>query len=634
MMKNWMKRLQATHVRNFWWMLLISALVLTVLRIIFYFVHKNVFTDIDFSDWFVGFVFDWITVAIYFLPFACLHFLPLFHRDNRVYRIWTWTYFFVVNLLLISLNLIDLEYFSYTSKRSTADLFAITSAGSDIKQLLTTFLVEFWWMWIILIGLVFFLRWAFKKGVRKEDPMTKRDIVPHTLVMLLNLTLVVLIGRGGLGLRPIGTIEAAQFTQPKNTALILNTGFTMLKSYGDEGIDLINYFNEEKAKTLFNPIRQTKPAQLLPDKSNVVIIILESFGNEWMAMNNPALQKSYTPFLDSLASESMNFVNGFANGKKSIEAVPSIISSIPSLMDNPYISSSYGNNTVKSLPELLKAFGYSSGFFHGATNGSMRFDGYAAQAGFDNYYGRTEYNNDDHFDQTWGISDEYFNPWSAKKMSELKVPFLATLFTLSSHHPYYIPENRKKDVIEGPEPICASLSYADFALRKFFIEARKQAWYENTIFVICADHTPATNSPVYSQRGEMYRIPILFYHPSGKIPKGNRQELFQQLDVMPTVLDLLNIESKYYAFGNSVYQEEPREVVTYLEGIYCYFRGPSMIEFTNSEVRNVYALQGKSYYSGEYFESMKKQNKDLEIRLKAIIQRYNNDLIKNQTSMK
>ncbi len=633
-MKNWIKQLRATHVRNFWWMLLVSALVLSVLRLIFYFIHKNAFNDIAITDWFVGFVFDWMTVSIYFLPYAILHFLPLFHRNNRIYRIWSWTYFFAVNIILIALNLIDLEYFSFTSKRSTADLFAITSAGSDIKQLLTTFLVEFWWMWIILIGLIFILRWAYKKGMQAEAAMTKREILPHTLIMLLNLTFLVLIGRGGWGLRPIGTIEAAQYTQPKNTALILNTGFTMIKSYGNQGISEVGYFTEKKANSLFNPIRKTNPVHLLPEKTNVVIIILESFGNEWMAFNNPELQTSFTPFLDSLAGESMNFVNGFANGKKSIEAVPSIISSIPSLMDNPYISSSYGNNTVESLPEILKSEGYSSGFYHGATNGSMRFDGYAAQAGFDGYYGRTEYNNDDHFDKTWGILDEYFNPWSAKKMSELKAPFFATLFTLSSHHPYFIPANRKKYVVQGPEPICASLSYGDYALREFFKEAKKQPWYKNTLFVLCADHTPATNSPVYSQRGEMYRIPILFYHPAGNLPKGNRAELFQQLDIMPTILDLLNIETKYYAIGNSFYQNQPREVITYLEGIYCYFRGPSMIEFSNSEVCNIYALKGKAYYENEFFESMKKDNKDLELRLKAIIQRYNNDLIKNQTSVK
>ncbi len=611
-----------------------SVSVLTALRIVFYVLHRNTFVDVSIWDWFVGLGFDFITACIYFLPFAILHFLPFFHRSNRLYRIWSVIYFSLVILILLLLNLIDLEYFSFTGKRSTSDLFAITSAGSDIKQLLGTFLVEFWWMWVILIIVVIALRWWYKKVIRKEEPLQKRDVLPDVVVMLVSVFIIVTIGRGGWGLRPIGTIEAAQYTKTSNTALVLNTGFTMLKSYGKEGIQLVEFFKERKANKLFNPIRLSKPANILPEKTNVVIIMLESFGNEWMAFNNRDLDTSYTPFLDSLAGESMNFLNAYANGKKSIEAVPSIISSIPSLMDNPYISSPYGNNTVKSLPDLLKNHGYSSAFFHGATNGSMRFDGYAAQAGFDKYYGRTEYNNDEHFDKTWGILDEYFNPWSAKKMSEMKAPFFTTLFTLSSHHPYFIPKNRKNITIHGPEPICASISYGDYSLRQFFKAAKKQAWYDNTLFVICADHTPSTSSTVYSQRDEMYRIPLLFFHPSGKLPKGNRTEIVQQLDILPSVLDLLNIKTKYYAFGNSVFQKQPREAITYLEGIYCYFRGDSMMEFIDGEAKNMYNLGGNFYWSAPNFVQRKEEVNTMESKVKAMIQRYNNDLIKNQTRVK
>lgn len=634
MINKLIQRFNARHLSNFLWMLLMTVSVLTVLRIVFYFLHSNAFPDVSILDWLVGFAFDWVTVCIYFLPYTILHFLPVFHRNNRVYRIWSLLYFSAVNLVLMLLNLIDLEYFSFTGKRSTSDLFAITSAGSDIKQLLGTFLVEFWWMWVLLILFVIGLRWFYKRLIRREEPMQKKDIVSHSVIMILSILLVITIGRGGWGLRPIGTIEAAQYTKTSNTALVLNTGFTMLKSYGKEGINFIEYFKERRANKLFSPIRKSKPANILPEKTNVVIIMLESFGNEWMAFNNEDLDTSYTPFLDSLAGESMNFVNAYANGKKSIEAVPSIISSLPSLMDNPYISSPYGNNTVKSLPDILKTQGYSSAFYHGATNGSMRFDGYAAQAGFDSYFGRTEYNNDEHFDLTWGILDEYFNPWSARKMSEMKAPFFSTVFTLSSHHPYFIPKDRANITIHGPEPICGSISYGDYSLRQFFEEAKKQPWYDNTLFVICADHTPSTNSSVYSQRNKLYSIPMMFYHPNGKLPKGNRTEIIQQLDILPTVLDLLNIETEYYAFGNSLYQDQPREAITYLEGIYCYFRGNSMMEFTGEEAKNMYNVKENFYWSKPNFKNRKKEVNSMESRLKAMIQRHNNDLIKNQTQVK
>jgi phosphoglycerol transferase MdoB-like AlkP superfamily enzyme len=634
MLNRLLQNLCPKHAQNFWRMILLSTTVLFLLRILFYFVHQIAFSDVSIFDWFAGFWFDLITVCIAFLPYAIIHFLPLPHRNNKIYKIWTFLYFLLVNLLLIGLNLIDIEYFKYTGKRSTSDLILMTTTGSDMSQLIGTFLAQFWWLVLVFAVLIIGLSWLNKRWKSEEKPMLKKDILPHFIVMIISLTMIIFIGRGGFGLRPVGIIEAARYTKPSNTALVLNTAFTMLKTFGSETLEPKTFFSEEEANKLFSPIKTTKPANLLSDKTNVVFIILESFGNEWMKFNNPALSKTYTPFLDSLASESMWFENGFANGKKSIEAVPAIVSSIPSLMNNPYISSTYGNNKIKSLADLLHEEGYSSAFYHAATNGSMRFDGFAAQAGFENYFGRFEYDNDDHFDKTWGILDEYFNPWAAKQMSQLKAPFFSTLFTISSHHPYFIPEDRKEDVIHGPEPICASISYGDYSLKQFFIEARKQDWYKNTLFVICADHTPSTNSSKFSQRDQIYRIPILFYEPNGKLPNGKRSEIFQQLDILPTVLDLLNIEKKYYAFGNSIFQNVDREAITYLEGIYYYFNSPFMISFSGSSSLNMLDLSQRKEMTPQEKKNMTPEFTKKENRLKAMIQRYNHDLINNQTSVK
>jgi phosphoglycerol transferase MdoB-like AlkP superfamily enzyme len=356
---------------------------------------------------------------------------------------------------------------------------------------------------------------------------------------------------------------------------------------------------------------------------------LESFGNEFVGSYSN--EKTYTPFLDSLINESLSFEFAYANGKKSIEAVPAIVASVPSLMDNPYISSPYANNKIETLASILKKRGYSTAFYHGATNGSMRFDSFAAQAGYDKYYGRFEYNNDAHFDRTWGILDEYFNPWSARMMTKLKQPFHSTLFTLSSHHPYYVPPHMKNKVIHGPQPIGASISYGDVSLRKFFEEARKQPWFKNTLFVLCADHTPSTSTALYNERSMMYRIPILFYHPGGKLEKKKEKIVFQQLDILPTALELLNVEEKIYSYGRSYYGKGSREAFAYLEGTHYYFRDRYMLTFTDERARSLYVL---STQKKSPVDSMKYQRNNVHLyerRLKAIIQRYNRDLVNNQT---
>jgi phosphoglycerol transferase MdoB-like AlkP superfamily enzyme len=262
----------------------------------------------------------------------------------------------------------------------------------------------------------------------------------------------------------------------------------------------------------------------------------------------------------------------------------------------------------------------------------MRFDSFAAQAGYEHYFGRFEYKNDAHFDRTWGILDEYFNPWTARKLSELKQPFFGTLFTLSSHHPYYIPAHMKSQVKKGPQPICGSISYGDIALKRFFDEAKKQPWYDNTLFVLCADHTPATTTEYYNQRSMMYRVPIVLYHPLGKLGKKREEIIFQQLDIMPTALELLNIETKIYSFGRSYYDKGPREAIAYLEGSHYYFRDNKMMTFSNDKIRSVKRLNVEKNSSEETMNFKSKDVYLFENRLKAIIQRYNRDLMKNQTT--
>ena len=529
---------------------------------------------------------------------------------------------------MLALNLMDIEYFKFTKKRSTVDLFTMLSTGSDFSQLATTFVKDFWVLIVVLLILITCSEWLYRKVSQKVSEKVY-SIKAFSLNLIVFIPLFLITARGGIGLRPVGIIEASQYTAPENTALVLNTPFTMLKSYGKTQLELKNYFTEKNALKYFDPIQQTHPQYLLPDGTNVMVIILESFGNEFVGAFNHS--KSYTPFFDSLISQSLTFEYGIANGKKSIEAVPAIVASIPTLMDNPYISSPYGNNRINSLATILRKKGYETAFYHGSTNGSMRFNGFAAQAGYQHYLGRYEYNNDAHFDKTWGILDEYFNPWTAKQLSSLKQPFFGTLFTLSSHHPYYIPPHMRNKVIKGPQAICASINYGDYSLKKFFEEAKKQPWYSNTLFVLVADHTPATDNPIYSQRRFMYQIPIVFYHPQKLLPIKREKIIFQQLDILPTILDLLNIKTTFYSYGQSLYKKSDREAITYIEGSYYYFKNNNMYNFSNGKARNLYDFTVRTKYTTDSLRFYTKESKQVENRIKAIIQRYNRDLIHNKT---
>lgn len=615
--------------------LLIPLVFLSVTRIIFYLFNTTKFNSVSLSDFLAGAWFDCITIALYFLPYIILFLLPIPIRGYKSFQLFMKFLFVLTTFLLVAMNLMDVEYFKYTSKRSTIDLFTILGAGSDFMQLITTFMKDFWYLIVFqLIIIVLIWKWYSKLGETNETFQQKpnRFYRINSMTFLFGISLTIVIGRGGIGFKPVGILEASNFTSSEKTALVLNTPFAMIKSFGQTSLQEVEYFKSLKeTEKYFDPVKTSEAAHLMPNKSNVVIIILESFGNEFIGFYNNG-KDSYTPFLDSLLTESLTFSHGFANGKKSIEAMPSIFASIPSLMDNPYISSSYNANKIIGLPEILKKHGYESAFYHGATNGSMRFDAFAKFIGFDHYFGRKEYGNDAHSDKTWGILDEYFEPWSARKMSELKEPFLASLFTLSSHHPYFIPKHMRSKVKKGPQPICASINYGDYALRKFFEEAKKQAWYKNTVFIILADHTPASSTAFYNQRTQIYQIPIAFYHPGGKIKPEKRNGIVKQLDIYPSVLEILNIEEKIYSYGNSIFNTDDNQSFNYLEGVYYYYKNGKMLTFSNNQARNLYDFTLRSNSLVDSISYLKHDVKEYETTLKAIIQRYNHDLIRNQTA--
>ncbi len=611
----------------------IAVLMLFITRIIFLLFNWGAFQDLSLYSFFLGFWFDLITIGLFFFPFYTLYLLPIPIRGYRAHKLFFRLIFNLTNTLLIALNLMDVEYFKYTSKRSTFDLFSMVSTGNDINQLAVTFLKDFWFLFLILIVLVLLSDFLYRKisaHFSTFKSIEKSFYVKNSIALAISLPLLILISRGGFGLKPTGIIEASTYTKGKNTAFVLNTPFTMVKTIDQGNLELVNYFPEEKLTHYFNPIKKTEPQHILPDGTNVMIILLESFGTEFIGAYNNG--EGYTPFLDSLIDQSLTFNYGFANGKKSIEAIPAVIASIPTLMENPYISSPFGDNDINTLPNILSKNGYESSFYHGATNGSMRFDGFTALCGYDHYYGRTEYDNEAHSDMTWGILDEYFNPWTARMMSNMKEPFFGTLFTLSSHHPYFIPEHMRDKVKNGPQKICASISYGDIALSQFFEEAKKQPWYDNTIFVVLADHTPSSSTQEYNTRTFLYRIPILFFDPKGRIKPERSDEIFQQMDILPTILDLLNIETDYYSFGNSFYQDTPREAISYLSGSFFYFRDKYMTTIIDGKARNLYdfTIQNLSPedVSPEHLEDVKRN----ENRIKAIIQTYNRDLNMNKTT--
>ncbi|HRO42919.1 MAG TPA: sulfatase-like hydrolase/transferase [Flavipsychrobacter sp.] len=546
--------------------------------------------------------------------------------------------FIAINAIAFSFEISDWAYFPFTAKRATNDVLDMITRKSDFIALLPHFITTYWYAPLGIFLLVFLLYKA-NKWIQKKTPIDSNvSDVPkwmiaagQTIMLILASGLCVIGMRGGLQLIPIGNGNALQVTDNKFVAIVLNTPFSIMHSYSGK-VEEVHFFSEEELKKYFNPVKNYAGKSF--QKKNVVVIILESFSKEYTGLGG---RKSFTPFLDSLMPHSFVFRNAYANALHSAEGIPAILSGIPSLMNEPFTTSSYGTNKLTSLPQLLKDKGYKTAFYHGGTNGTMSFDIYASNAGFDKYHGRKEYNNEADYDGHWGIWDEPFLQYCARSINSLPQPFMTSVFTLTSHDPFEVPQQYKGTLPTGALPVQQTIAYTDQSLRKFFQTASKQSWFENTLFVITSDHTaPSSKDPYYSSLNMgVYAIPIIFYAPGDTTLKGSTDTVFQHIDILPTVLDYLGYDQPFFSFGNSAFRSAyPRFVINELSGKYQWYMNDYFLTANELKPAALYHFKTDSLCRNNILQEKNEMaSQELIPYFKAFIQLYRASVIRNKLSL-
>lgn len=602
-------------------------LVYQACRIAFILFNKSYFPDIAPGIFWGGMVYDLSAIGFINLLFILLHLVPGNFKYKPKYQKILKTAFFTANLVFIATNFVDFEYFKFTGRRSSFGLITAKGMENEIGGLIPLFLMRYWYLPVAFILLSIIL-WKLlsKPKLQPIEKLSAKEIAQQALIMVMGLFVGFICARGGLHEKPIRIVDAVNYTSIGNTAVVLNTPYSIMKTLGSkETLTDPQFYSKEELNTIFNPVITSNPKGL-PTKKNLVIVILESFGDE-------NIHLGYTPFLDSLITKSYYFKNGFANGKVSIDAVPSTMSSIPSLMNTPMISSGYSLNDVYGLPKILKKNGYSTSFFHGAFNGSQNFDQYCKVAGFEHYYGKNEYPNDNAFDGTWGVFDEEFLQFFCDKVNTFQSPFFASIFTISSHIPYTIPERYKGKFPKGTTEIHESIGYTDYSLRQFFKKAKQQPWYNNTLFVFTADHTSSSGKGKYTTNVGKFRIPIFFFDPSKPEFQGVQEKNFQQIDILPSVLDYLNIKDTIVSYGKS-YLSDKDFVVSYVDNVYNYINKDYYLAFDGVKSIGLFNFKKDPLFKENLLEKEPKIRASMEQFIKAYIQSFNERVNNNQLTLK
>ena len=610
--------------------LLLMLLLFTFCRVFFFLIYRDTFADMTLAHFVEicvgGLRFDLSALLLFNSPYILLALLPLPWRDKPVYQTVLKALFLTINILLLVVNCADMAYFPFTNRRTTITFFSEFSNDANLLKIIAIGLFDYWYVTLFCLALIAIVVVGYRRFAAVAVLRGVAYYVAHTAVLLVCAYFTVIGIRGGFGAytRPINISNAAQYIKrPIENALVLNTPFSLFTTVERQTYHSPAYFAEPELSTIFSPIHRPQPHDDFRPL-NVVIVIMESFGKEYIGFFNRDLDggtyRGYTPFLDSLLAVSRTFEHSFANGRKSIDAMPSVLSGIPMFIE-PYITTPYATNAVSSIADVLKAHGYYSAFFHGAPNGSMGFQAYANAAGYDDYFGMTEYGNDHDFDGVWAIWDEEFLQFFADRMGSFRQPFVTTVFTASSHHPFAVPQRYEGKFPEGTLPIHKCIGYSDYALRRFFDRMKQYPWFENTLFVFTADHTNASQYAEYQTDAGLFEVPIAFYCAGDSTLRGISHTPVAQTDVMPTILAYLHNEQPFVAFGTDALADDSLHYVcNYNNGVYQLFTDSLLLQFDGRTTTAVY-----NYIDDRLLQhnlnGMVDVNKE-ERYLKAVVQQY------------
>jgi phosphoglycerol transferase MdoB-like AlkP superfamily enzyme len=270
----------------------------------------------------------------------------------------------------------------------------------------------------------------------------------------------------------------------------------------------------------------------------------------------------------------------------------------------------------------------------GASPDHFGFGKLSKLVGIDQYYSEKEYGNPKDHDGTWGIFDHKFLPFAASVLKQRQVPFLSVIFNISSHHPFTLPvELQKQFSLPGQQPQQNSVSYVDYSLRLFFESIRTTEWYRNSIFVFVADHAVTFDVKPKPVLYTAFQIPF-FIHIPGSDSSLQIDKTVQQLDLVPTVFDLLHYHQPFMSFGRSIFDPTDAFAVNKIFGNYQLIRGDYLLGYSDRNEESQYfynfILDPQLQRNLLDDQSIVDEKTRSEQKLKGVIQRFNTSLTKHQ----
>lgn len=587
----------------------LGLLVLSALRIVELYLNWDLTQSITpelklsyfWKTLFLGIRFDTV-IMVYFLalPFLVLFFNDLFFKNNKKVLGIVRVLIVILFSILFFIGGVDIPYFNHFNYRLTAAALMYMDNPAFVFGMI--FQEPSYWLVLIPIMVLIYSLIKLNKHFMLHSFQSKLSLnIPTKLLCFFGMAAILFLGlRGKLDLEesPLGPVDAYYSDYSIMNQMSLNPAFTFLKSYisqnksSNKDLQLIDddLAIHEVQKLLgrtgndYSPIVKTVyPDSIFPNQPNVVLIMME--GLSAIRLKAFGSDLNCTPFLDSLAKQSVLYKNIFSSGIHTHNGIYSTLTSYPALFERHALKQ-IPILRYNSLPQVLKNNDYATIYF---TNHDVEFDnvgGFLTENGIDELVSDRIYPADKVL-SSMGVTDNFMFQYSIPYLNELgkkKNPFLSVFMTTSNHRPYVIPDwypKRFNDSLYRSDEYNA-IAFADESLRRFMENAKKQDWFENTIFVLISDHGWKIE-PQYDLSINHSYVPLLFYSPKYLSKPRIENKMGGQIDVFPSILGLLNLKYENNTLGIDLFKESRP---------YIYFNADNKIGVIDQKYLYIYRKDG------------------------------------------
>ncbi len=474
-------------------------------------------------------------------------------------------YYIVIYTLVFAIGIADIPYFNYFFKHLNSSIFNWNEEGGTTAGMILEEASYYIYMVLFVIAIISFGYLVFmisKKLLRKEQQNLKsKQYLIYVPTCLILITLCIFGIRGRFGYNPIKTSQAYFCDNSFLNQLGINPSFYFMRDVIESSKSHYNVdslITESEAITIVqkalnaphngegeSPIVREVVAEGESKKMNVVVILMESMSYDLLKIRENG--KEITPYLNSLIEKSYFFENFYSAGTHTNHGILATLYGLPALFDRNMMKN-VDIPLCEGLPYILQQQNYRTMFFmtHEAQYDNM--NAFLLENGIEEIYSQENYPREKRRN-SFGVADDYLFEYGLDKINEKskdKKPFFATLLTVSNHPPYIVPDEFKAT---SNDPQYQIVAFADNAIRQFMEKAEKEEWFANTVFVLLGDHGKIVGSQTYEMPLSYNHIPCIIYSPAFDNAPQRLHQLGGQVDVLPTLLGLLNHSYENNTFG-------------------------------------------------------------------------------------